>query len=100
MDPIKIRQRIEALTGSTLQTLTLKRHFDIVDVTRNVVMVKPRSGSGQLRRVDRERIERMASLSIPEERLRQAIVEHYPETRNSSYMAAIVSEITKRCVLE
>ncbi len=38
----------------------------------------------------------MALLPISEEQLRQAIVERYPETRNSSYMAAIVAEITKR----
>lgn len=89
------RARLVALVGSTLKTLRRGKPFDVVDVSHEWIVLRPRAGSGSLRRMKRDRVEHIATLTISPDRLRQAIAEHYPDTRNSSYMAAILAEITK-----
>ena len=95
MSQAETRARLVALVGSTLKTLRQGKPFDVVDVSHDWIVVRPRAGSGSLRRMKRERVEHIATLTISPDRLRQAIAEHYPDTRNSSYMAAILVEITK-----
>lgn len=89
-----VRDRLEALVGKTLVTLKQRKLFDVIDVSRQWVIVCPRAGNGN-RKITRERIGHIAMLNVNVDRLRQKIVEQYPDTRNSSYMAAIVAEITK-----
>lgn len=87
------RVRVETLEGRTLRTLIQNQPFDVVSVTSDRVFVRPHRGSGAERPILRERIEAIAGLRLSRERLRQRIQEEYPDTRNSSYMAAIVWEI-------
>jgi hypothetical protein len=92
----EIRARLEALVGSTLTTLQRHRKFDVVDVSRQCVVVRPHAGKGE-RQIKRERIEEMAAFRVSQDRILQTIREHYPHKSefNSSYMAAIVAEITQ-----
>jgi hypothetical protein len=91
----EIRARLERLTGSTLTTLQRHRKFDVVDVSLQWVVVKPSAGKGG-RQIKRERIEEIAALRVPQDRILRTIHDNYPHKSefNSSYMAAIVAEIT------
>lgn len=85
-----IAVRVEQLEGRTLRTLTQTQPFDVVSVTADRVFMRPHRGKGTERSVLRERIESVAQLRLGRERLRQQVQEEYPDTRNSSYIAAIV----------
>lgn len=87
--------RVRALEGKTLQTLAQGRLFSIIRVSPERVEFVPERGSGNLRWFSREGIEFIANLGLSRDDIRPRILREWPSDQNSSYVAAIVHEVTK-----
>jgi len=80
---------VRGLEGQTLHTLHQRHAFTIVDVRAQDLDVVPEEGKKVKRTMIRERIEQVALSDEPRERLVQLARHKYPESRNTSYLAAI-----------
>lgn len=84
-----------SLQGKTLLTVARKRPFQIVDVDDTRVTFVPANGKGTQRWEERSTIEDLMNLCRAKGRLSaHDVAEAYPDTWNSSYLAAIVHELT------
>ena len=88
-------QRVQALEGRTLLTLARRRPFKIVAVSSDRVEFVPEQGKGTVRWFPRKDIEYIASLNLKREDLRARLQEEWPSDQNTSYVAAIIYEVTK-----
>jgi hypothetical protein len=88
-------ERVRALSGRTLHTLTQGRPFRIVEVTDDRVRVVPGEGKGAARNLPRERIEHLLELSehLDPDNLRAAAQQEWPRDQNTSYLAALVAAL-------
>lgn len=87
-------QRIRQLEGETLETLAQCKRFRIVSVHDDSVRVCPEDGAGVERTVLRERIEYIASLGLAREELRERTGQEYPDSQNTSYIAALAFAVS------
>lgn len=87
--------RVQELEGKTLHTLKQNKPFKVVGVLSDRVQFVPEKGNGTLRWFPRGGIEYIASLGVERHRLRARIQEEWPSDMNTSYVAAIVHEVTK-----
>ncbi|HQV70001.1 MAG TPA: hypothetical protein PLJ62_05570 [Thermoflexales bacterium] len=89
--------KYQELTGRKLETLKQKKVFTILDVSNRVIIFRPESGK-QIER--QEPIERIDFLIAKKKRLGHLDVsdvrDAYPESRNTSYLAAIVHALTEK----
>lgn len=81
--------RIRALEGTTLPTLHRARLFRVEAVEDDRVRVVPTAGNRTERTILRERIEHMASLGVSREEMRRRAASEFPDSQNTSYMAAL-----------
>ena len=86
---------LTSLRGKTLLTVKQKRPFQIVGVDDTRVTFVPKNGNGTERWEYRSTIEELMNLCRNKGKLSVTdVTEVYPDTRNSSYLAAIVHELT------
>lgn len=86
----KTHARLEGLVGSTLKTLERHREFEVIDVSRQWVVVRPSAGKGE-RQIKRERIEEIAALHISRHQIAAGL---------SSHSAKCCSMVDRRLSLE
>ncbi len=87
--------RVRQLKGKTLRTLHRKKPFTVIDVGEHRVEVSPEDGNQTVRPLRQEVIEQFADRGIPREELRRRISDAHPDSRNTSYYAAIAYEVSK-----
>lgn len=91
-----IWDRVRQLEGTTLCTLHKSKPFTVVSVHTDCVRVVPEDGTGSERPIRRDRIEHMASLALQRDELRHRTQREYADSQNTSYIAAIVYEVSKQ----
>jgi hypothetical protein len=89
-----IWEKVHQLEGRTLLTLYHRKPFEILKVTEKVVQLMPLEGKRLRRSILRNRIEHLAGLRFHRDELRKRVLQEYPTSRNTSYYAAIVHEIS------
>lgn len=87
-------ERVRRLEGETLATLQQGKPFTVVEVRDDCVLVRPEDGGGAVRSVRRDRVEHVAGLGLAADELAHRVRQEYPDSRNTSYIAAIVSATT------
>jgi hypothetical protein len=85
---------VRALIGEPLRTLTYDRPFAIVSVEGDVVRIKNSKNKG--RAISLSRIEEVAGLGLQRDEYRQRTHRLFPESRNTSYIAAIAHAAVTR----
>lgn len=85
-------QRVRRLKGATLATLHHAKPFVVLAVDDDRVRIMTRDGKGGERSVPRDQIERIAALRLRREEFRQRTAEEFPNSQNTSYIAAIAFE--------
>src|SRR5262245_11426816 len=93
-----VRNMITQLQGKTLQTLYRPKPFRVVSVQTDSVRVIPEEGKGKIRPIRLDRIEELFRQRLGKDELRRQALRLYPESRNTSYMAAIVHAISTDAV--
>lgn len=87
--------RVRRLEGETLSTLHQNKPFTVVEVRDDCVLVRPEDGNGAVRLVRRDRIEHIAGLGLTGDELVQRVRQEYPDSRNTSYIAALGFKATR-----
>ena len=88
--------KVEQLQNQTLEMLTHRKRFTIVEVSNGNVYFVPDNGAGTRRWVTRAMLEHIAAQDWAATDLRpKRIAGEYPSDRNSSYMAAILNAVMK-----
>jgi hypothetical protein len=87
--------RVRQLKGKTLKTLHRKKPFTVIDVLKDRVKVRPEGGNGTVRPLRGKVIEDFIDLGISREELRRRISDAHPDSRNTSYYAAIAYEVSR-----
>ncbi|WP_425617385.1 hypothetical protein NA78x_001060 [Anatilimnocola sp. NA78] len=87
-------EAVRRLVGTDLTTLNQKRSFTVDEVNEKHLLVSPSVGSGKKRTILRERVEFIANLGIPRDEIRKRVLREYPASRNASYIAAILHQIS------
>jgi hypothetical protein len=87
--------RVRQFEGCTLATLHRAKPFTIVAVEDDCVRVMPRDGKGAERSVRRDRIKHVAGMGLPREEVRRRVAQEYPDSQNTSYIAALAYEATR-----
>jgi hypothetical protein len=87
---------IRAMEGETLHTLRRGKPFTVIAVHEDRVRVFPQDGKGSERSVPRDQIEYVANLELRQSEMRQAALQQYPKSQNTSYIAAIAFEANRR----
>ena len=90
-----MEKRLNALQGQILRTEPRQCAFKITDVTTERITFVPEKGNGTPRWERTETILAAANKPWDNSELRQRIQEWHINTRNSSYIAAIVRELKK-----
>ena len=90
-----MQSKLKALEGQTLLTWPQRREFEVVEVTADRVVFVPKSGKGTRRWIPISTLLDVAEQTWDLSELRQKILINYPNTWNSSYIAAIVREFKK-----
>lgn len=90
-----IWDRVRALEGATLTTLHRSKPFRVVAVEEDRVRVVPVDGNGTERAVRRERVEHMAGLRFSRDEMVRRTAQEFPDSRNTSYMAAIAFAVSR-----
>ena len=92
----EIWDQVRDLEGSTLFTLHRNKPFDVDEVRDDEILVIPHDGKRKRRKILRRNIEIAVGLNIPKENLRKRVQQEFPDNQNSSYIAAIVSEVARK----
>ena len=87
--------KVQGLAGETLNTLVRGNPFTVIEVLDDHLVVVPLQGKQAPRRILRDRVEHMASLGYQKEELRSRVQAEFPDSQNTSYIAAVVYEVTK-----
>jgi hypothetical protein len=88
--------RVRALDGRTLKTLHQERDFQVSGVTTDHVLVRPlKAKQGKRLTVRRVDIELIAVKGRQRDELRSKTATELPECGVTSYVAAIVYEVTR-----
>lgn len=89
-----IWERVQALKGETLETLSQKKRFDIVDVSQDRVFIAPHGSKNQqaIKRADIEAI--VAFKKEGHEIIPRFVQEKLPKNWSASYITTIVEKIT------
>lgn len=87
---------VRKLEGTTLATLRRSKPFVVLAVEDDRVRILPRGGKGGERSVPRAHIERIAAMGLSREEARQRTAEEFPNSQNTSYIAAIAFEARRR----
>ncbi len=95
---LAVWDRVRQLQGATLATLHRARPFTVVAVEDDCVRVLPQDGKGTERSVRRDRVEHVAGLGLPRDELRRRVAQEYPDSQNTSYIAALAYEATRPVV--
>jgi hypothetical protein len=90
-----IADDLRRLEGKTFYTLIRHKPFDVVDVLQKHVRIMPREGKRKLRSILLERIATVANMRLSRDELLQQTKHAFPDSRNTSYIAALVHEISK-----
>ena len=93
---MKIWDRIHRLEGQTLTTLHQDKPFTVVAVLNDCVKVLPQDGGGAERTVRRDRIEHIAGLGLARDELRKRVADEYPDSQNTSYIAALANAVADK----
>jgi hypothetical protein len=93
---VTVWDRVRQLKGQTLMTLYQNKPFTVVAVLKDRVKVRPEEGNGTERPLRGKVIEDFIDLGISREELRRRISDAYPDSRNTSYYAAIAYEVSRR----
>ena len=89
-------QRLENLQGKTLLTTKRLKTFTIVNVSVDRIGVLPKEGKGTIRWVPRGEVEQLVKLKNKIGDLdRTRVQQEFPQSQNTSYLAAIVNELTR-----
>ena len=88
-----VTDAIRQLEGKTLYTLFRPSPFDVVDVGDKTVRIQ--TGKRKLRSILINRIAKIAGLPTSRDELRRVTLQEFPDSRNTSYIAAIVDAINK-----
>jgi hypothetical protein len=91
-----IWDRVRKLEGSMLSTVRYVKPFHVVAVRDESVQVQPEDGSGTIRSVPREHIERIAGLELQREEVYRRTRQEFPKSQNTSYIAAIAFAVSTR----
>jgi hypothetical protein len=86
--------RVQSLSGQTLQTRAHNKPFDILEVRSDRIVFSPQAGSGRQRWISRAWLERVHNLRLDESELTPSrLKQEFPNDQNLSYMAAIVAAV-------
>lgn len=83
--------RVRQLDGQTLKTIAQGREFDVVRVTHDRIVFRPRRGKGTERWWPRKELEELDSaIASVDEMTPERVRREWPSDQNTSYVAAIL----------
>jgi hypothetical protein len=89
-------QKAQSLKGRTLYTLKQRKPFNVIDVLIDRIILVPQEGKQTPRWIAREQIEATCRQGTDRAITPGLVRTLYPEDRNTSYIAAIASDINNQ----